>query len=182
MRETYAAMGHASARGTFVHLYLNGLYWGVYNLAERPDENFAAEHLGGKSKDIDARNSDKILSGDDVAWKELFALANGGLHEKERYEAAQRLLDLPTFIDFMLLNLYGANGDWDRASNWYAARKRSAEGRYLFFVWDGERTLEALASGGEITMPFSATFWSNGFGMCNDKFGVPWMVDTAGEV
>ena len=46
----------------------------------------------------------------------------------------------------------------------------------------GERTLEALASGGEITMPFSATFWSNGFGMCNDKFGVPWMVDTAGEV
>lgn len=144
MRETYAAMGHPSARGLFVHLYLNGLYWGVYNLAERPDENFAAEHLGGKAKDIDARNSGKVLSGDEVAWKELFALANGGLQEKERYEAAQRLLDVLTFIDFMLLNLYGANGDWDRASNWYAARKRSAEGRYLFFVWDGERTLEAI--------------------------------------
>lgn len=144
MRETYAAMGHPSARGIFVHLYLNGLYWGVYNLAERPDENFAAEHLGGKAKDIDARNSDKILSGDDAAWKELFALANGGLREKERYEAAQRLLDIPAFIDFMLLNLYGANGDWDRASNWYAARKRSADGRYVFFVWDGERTLEEI--------------------------------------
>ncbi len=144
MRESYAAMGHPSARGTFVHLYLNGLYWGVYNLAERPDENFAAEHFGGKAKDIDARNSDKILSGDDAAWKELFALANGGLHEKERYEAVQRLLDVPAFIDFMILNLYGANGDWDRASNWYAARSRSADGRYVFFVWDGERTLEAI--------------------------------------
>lgn len=47
----------------------------------------------------------------------------------------------------------------------------------------GERTLAALASGGEITMPFGPTFWSEaGFGMCTDKFGVAWMVDTAGEV
>ena len=133
---------HPSARGTFVHLYLNGLYWGIYNLTERPDENFAAEHLGGKAKDIDARNSDKILSGDDVVWKELFKVANAGLHENAAYETAQRLLDVPTFIDFIILNLYGANGDWDRASNWYAARRRSADGKFVFFVWDGERTLE----------------------------------------
>ena len=48
MRETYSAMGCASARGSFVHLYLNGLYWGIYNLAERPDQHFAAAHLGGR--------------------------------------------------------------------------------------------------------------------------------------
>jgi PhnB protein len=40
---------------------------------------------------------------------------------------------------------------------------------------------EALAEGGEITGPFGPTFWSKGFGMCTDRFGVPWMVDTAGE-
>ena len=142
MRESYAAMGHPSARGTFVHLYLNGLYWGVYNVAERPDENFAAEHLGGKAKDIDARNGEKVLSGDDAAWKQLFALANAGLRETAAYESVQQLLDVPTFIDFMILNLYGANGDWDRASNWYAARRRSPDGKFIFFVWDGERTLE----------------------------------------
>ena len=44
-----------------------------------------------------------------------------------------------------------------------------------------KQTFEALADGGEITMPFAATFWSRGFGACNDRFGVPWMVDTAGE-
>ncbi len=44
-----------------------------------------------------------------------------------------------------------------------------------------ERVFGALADGGEVTMPFSATFWSRGFGTCNDRFGVPWMVDTAGE-
>ena len=142
MRDTYAAMGHPSARGAFVHLYLNGIYWGVYNVTERPDEHFAAGHLGGKLKNIDARNADKILSGDDLAWKQLFTLANAGLRDEVAYAAMGQQLDLDAFIDFMILNLYGANGDWDRASNWYAARRRSPAGPFVFFVWDGERTLE----------------------------------------
>jgi PhnB protein len=46
---------------------------------------------------------------------------------------------------------------------------------------EGKRAFDALADGGETTMPFGATFWSKGFGMCTDRFGVPWMIDTAGE-
>jgi hypothetical protein len=144
MRETYAAMGRPSARGRFVHLYLNGLYWGIYNLTERPDEDFAAHHLGGEPKDYDARNGENVLSGDETAWKRLFALANAGLQSAENYAAVEALLDLPAFADFMLLNLYGANADWDHASNWYAARRREPPGKFMFFVWDGERTLEAV--------------------------------------
>lgn len=142
LRETYAAMGQPSARGRFVHLYLNGLYWGLYNLAERPDEHFAAARFGGTDKDYDARNADKVLSGDETAWQRLFALANAGVADSASYAAVQELLEVPAFCDYMLVNLYGANGDWDRASNWYAARRRAADGRYRFFVWDGERTLE----------------------------------------
>jgi PhnB protein len=46
---------------------------------------------------------------------------------------------------------------------------------------EAKRAFDALADGGETTMPFSATFWSKGFGMCTDRFGVPWMIDTEGE-
>jgi PhnB protein len=28
-------------------------------------------------------------------------------------------------------------------------------------------------------MPFGKTFWSPGFGMLVDRFGTPWMVNTA---
>lgn len=143
MRATYAAMGRPSARGRFVHLYLNGLYWGLYNLTERPDEHFAAQHFGGKAKEYDARNADNILSGDDTAWKAMIALANGGLSNGPPYLEIGKLLDLPAFADFMIVNLYGGNADWDRASNWYAARRRSPPGPFHFFVWDGERTLES---------------------------------------
>ena len=41
----------------------------------------------------------------------------------------------------------------------------------------GERIFNALAEGGTTTMPFAKTFWAAGFGMCTDRFGIPWMVN-----
>jgi len=44
-------------------------------------------------------------------------------------------------------------------------------------VAEATRVFDALADGGEVTMPLSETFWSPMFGMCIDRFGTPWMVD-----
>jgi PhnB protein len=44
-------------------------------------------------------------------------------------------------------------------------------------VDEAKRVFEALAEGGEVTMPISETFWSPMFGMCTDRFGTPWMVN-----
>lgn len=41
----------------------------------------------------------------------------------------------------------------------------------------GERIFNALAAGGTTIMPFEKTFWAEGFGMCTDRFGIPWMVN-----
>jgi len=46
---------------------------------------------------------------------------------------------------------------------------------------EGERIFKALSEGGKMNMPFEQTFWSAGFGMCVDRFGIPWMVNTEGE-
>jgi PhnB protein len=48
-------------------------------------------------------------------------------------------------------------------------------------VADAERKFNALADGGTVTMPFNKTFWAKGFGMCVDKFGIPWMVNCPAE-
>jgi PhnB protein len=42
---------------------------------------------------------------------------------------------------------------------------------------EAERKFKALAEGGSVNMPFGKTFWSKGFGMCVDQFGIPWMVN-----
>ncbi|HEY3024808.1 MAG TPA: VOC family protein [Pyrinomonadaceae bacterium] len=44
-------------------------------------------------------------------------------------------------------------------------------------VADGERIFNALAENGTVQMPFQQTFWSPGFGMCVDRFNIPWMVN-----
>ncbi|MBJ9728618.1 MULTISPECIES: VOC family protein [Burkholderia cepacia complex] len=44
-------------------------------------------------------------------------------------------------------------------------------------VEEGQKLFDALADGGEVTMPFGKTFWALGFGMAKDRFGVHWMVN-----
>jgi PhnB protein len=46
---------------------------------------------------------------------------------------------------------------------------------------EAKRVFDALGDGGEVTMPLTATFWSPAFGMCTDRFGVPWMVGVEAE-
>ncbi|MCW5556505.1 MAG: CotH kinase family protein [Verrucomicrobiae bacterium] len=142
LRTTSREIGEPAARGRFFHLYLNGLYWGIYNVCERPDAEFAAAHFGGSAGDYESRNAGKVLSGEDSRWQRMFQLANGGLEANGAYEELRRLLDIEAFCAFFLIQAYGGTSDWDAASNWYAARRIRPAGRYRFFLWDGERSLE----------------------------------------
>jgi hypothetical protein len=48
------------------------------------------------------------------------------------------LLDKDAFIDYMLINQYAGNTDWDH-HNWYAIRSRGAENKgFKFLCWDTE--------------------------------------------
>ena len=41
---------------------------------------------------------------------------------------------------------------------------------------EADRAFAALAEGGQVTMPLEKTFWSQRFGMLEDRYGVGWMV------
>lgn len=41
---------------------------------------------------------------------------------------------------------------------------------------EAARVFDALAEGGEVQMPLTPTFFSPAFGMCTDRFGIPWML------
>ena len=140
------AMGHPAPHGRFVHVYLNGLYWGLHYLHERPDDTFAESYFGGDKSQYDVvRNTDgfEVVAGDAVAWNLMMALANSGLANSDnlQYEQVLQYLDLDNFIDYMLVNFYGGNGDW-ALHNWYAIRKRQAGAGFKFPSWDAEVTLK----------------------------------------
>lgn len=151
-KDTQLAMGHASAHNKFVHLFLNGLYWGMYDISERLDENFMGTYLKGKSEDFDViKDYAEIVSGDINAWNKMMAMAASGLNMQAAYQKIQGnnpdgsrntsyepYVDVENLIDYMLMNFYGGNNDWDH-HNWVAARNKVEPNKgFQFFSWDAE--------------------------------------------
>jgi hypothetical protein len=158
-RKTQLAMGQPSAHGTWVHVYFNGLYWGLYNLTERPDASFASAHLGGESQDWDSLNAGALRDGNLDAWNQMVALTPRGAPDlpnftgarvQANYEAIQTLLDVPGFIDYILIGTYVATQDW-LPNNYYAGRRSRNGGepsdtndpasKFRFFHWDQEESM-----------------------------------------
>lgn len=150
-------MGYPSSNGIFVHLFLNGLYWGVYTISERVNDDFCKTHFGGKKEDYDIikvseSNSGQKLEasdGDLMKWKEMVSLAEKASDNRYYFkligkdvtgtdEDVETLLDVDNFIDYMLINQYGGNEDWDY-HNWYAIRNRTRKDKgFQFLCWDCE--------------------------------------------
>lgn len=46
---------------------------------------------------------------------------------------------------------------------------------------DAQAKFAALAEGGQVLMPFSETFWADGYGYCTDRFGIRWQINSTGS-
>ena len=140
-RASQIAMSGAGSHGRFVHLYVNGLYWGLYNLVERPDSAFAASYMGGQEEEWSSFNHGGAVSGSEDRFKVLLDLAHtGGLQDPDQYATFLEFLDPAQFSDYVILNWYGGNPDWPE-TNWYASVQNPA-GRNRFWVWDAEAIFE----------------------------------------
>ena len=147
-RRMQRKMGHTSVNALYVHLFLNGMYWGLYNIAERVDDQYGKDHLGGKKTDIDVikieeegGNHIEATEGTLDGWNELLSAVNAvskAPSDAEAYSKVENLLDVDNFIDYMLINQYAGNTDWDY-HNWYAFRS-NAQGApgFRFLCWDSE--------------------------------------------
>jgi hypothetical protein len=163
MSDFESAMGNSGNHGQHVHLYINGIYWGIYTLHERPDEHFASAYFGGADEDYDVLKHNttvaNIVSGRRidptqpvsttnhtaaVNYQALLNLAAADLSVQANYNAIAAKLDLPHFIQYMLLNFYGGNTDWAH-QNWYASFNRvSPDGKWRFHSWDAEHVFKDL--------------------------------------
>ena len=160
-RRMQRKMGWTSVNALYVHLFLNGMYWGLYNIAERVDEQFGKDHLGGTKADIDVvkieedgGNHIEASEGDLEAWQLMVQTAahagddtnyyrlQGLNADGEKDPELEPLLDIDNFIDYMLINHYGGNTDWDH-HNWYAIRRRGLDSQgFRFLCWDSELILD----------------------------------------
>ena len=170
-RRSQLAMGSPSAHGRFMHIYLNGVYWGLYNVVERPDDSMGENYFGARKEDWDGVNSGNATNeGSTSSWNRLKSLASGIPNtgsESSRtaiYMEAQGLnsdgtdnptkadyIDIDNYIDYLIVNWYMGNNDWPY-KNYYHGRERDlldnapftgtrSSSGTHFFCWDAEWSL-----------------------------------------
>ncbi len=145
-RSLHARMGQPEVPQGHVNLYVNGLYWGLYHTIERIEDSAMVRRFGGIEEDWDVIKSSRnpnemqVVAGNLDSWMALQALAASVAAGEAELVEVEDHLDLNAFIDFLLVNFYNGNKDWDD-NNFQAARRRTGADRWRFFVWDSERTM-----------------------------------------
>ncbi len=137
VRALTLSVGIPACHGTFVHLFLNGVYKGIYNPAERVDDDFLQAYLGGGQLwDVMGPNS-AAIRGDTVAWSRLRTAARKDLSVRQNYLDVAAQMDLENFIDYLLPLIWADNDDWPH-NNTRAARERLPGAKFKFYPWDAE--------------------------------------------
>ncbi|MBP7050902.1 MAG: lamin tail domain-containing protein [Phycisphaerae bacterium] len=145
--------GNAASHGTFVHLYVNGLYWGLYNPCERPDGTFSSTYYGGEKDDWDVlkHTSFTVDQGNKTALNQMLSLCQQAASSDVAFQRLQGrdadgtprsdypcLLDVPNYIDYMIVNMWAGNWDWPWNNYWLARDRTAASTGFKFYCWDGE--------------------------------------------
>ncbi|MFK7978461.1 MAG: CotH kinase family protein [Saprospiraceae bacterium] len=117
--------------------YLNGAYWGIYNLRERSDKRYIRNRYGLKDDEIDLlENLEEAKEGDFEAWNNLDSLLraktfidDAGLNE------LANLADLDNYMDYIIHNVFLDNTDWP-GNNYLRWRERSSDGKWRWMTKD----------------------------------------------
>ncbi|WP_367875174.1 lamin tail domain-containing protein [Luteolibacter sp. Populi] len=108
--DVVAEMGSMQPHGRMVHLYLNGVYHGVYHLRERWGAAMASSYLGGDKQDYESINGNQnvggwadpgsVYDGDGTAWERVKAMRGD-------YPAIAKHVDVDNYLDYMIMWMFG---------------------------------------------------------------------------
>ncbi len=130
-------------------LYLNGEYWGIYNLRERPDKRYIRNHFDLDDDEIDyIENLDEVKEGDIENWNALQDfLANNDFSNEANYAALADWVEVNEFMDYVIFNLFIDNQDWPGNNN-RRFIERAPEGKWRFLSYDLDFTFGLFTSQG----------------------------------
>lgn len=124
-------------------LFLNGDYWGLMNLREKPDKHYLAAHHGVDPDDLDllafdAGSGAAVIDGRPDDYLALLAsLGKMDMSTKEAYGFVHDRIDLDNYIDYMISQIYFDNTDWPGNNmKFWKARTPGAKWRWILFDTD----------------------------------------------
>ncbi|MBN1999292.1 CotH kinase family protein [candidate division KSB1 bacterium] len=199
-RDSQRDMGMPYTRSRYYHLYLNGVYWGLFQTQERSEAAYAESYFGGDREDYDVIKRDPVTGpieandGNLDAWNYLWEVARRGFTSDEDYYMIQGLnpdgtrnpdypvlVDMDNLICYMLCTFYtgdydgpvSAFGGNDFTQNWFGIYNRIFPDGFKFFRHDGEHTM--FLSEGAIPGAGIDRTGPYPAGQTRDKFNPQWL-------
>lgn len=118
-------------------VYLNGRYWGIYNIRERMNDHYVKQHYDLDDDELDVvENYANAITGDSLSWFSLFTwMQNNFCAVDSNYQKLLKQIDYQNFLDYSVLNTIIDNQDWPGNNNrrW---RERSADGKWRWLCYD----------------------------------------------
>lgn len=138
-------------------LFINGEYWGLYNLTEKYSDN-SIENKYGVDKDnviiFKEDEMDEGQDGDEVLYQELWSYAEKDFTDDAVYEAFCGIMDIDSFADYYATEIYIANEDWNPEKNYMLWRARTpdeanpyADGKWRYMLYDTEYSMGLYGGG-----------------------------------
>jgi Ca2+-binding RTX toxin-like protein len=144
VRDTQIAMTGQGTHGMFVHLYLNGIYFGLYNLAERPADGYGQAYFNSNKDDYFSISDGGVKSGDDTRWNYMLdTLSQQDMSVSANYAEMEKYLNVKQFADYLIGQWFDGVSDWPN-NNYWAGGDTSKEQPFQFFAWDGEFMIDTV--------------------------------------
>lgn len=120
-------------------VYINGDYWGIYNLREKIDDQYFSQHFNTGIADLDhIESSYKVITGDSTDYVNLIQFAEEqDLSVQSNYNYMKSVMDMDSFMDFIIVSSYIVNGSWHH--NIETWRDRGGDNLWKWVIVDMDR-------------------------------------------
>ena len=132
-------------------LFINGEYWGLYNLTEKYSDNSLETQYGVDKDNVVVYKEgemDEGQDGDEALYEELWSYADKDFSDDAVYEQFCNIVDIDSFVDYYATEIYIANSDWDPEKNYLIWRARIpdgtnpyADGKWRYLLYDTEYSM-----------------------------------------
>jgi hypothetical protein len=124
-----------------VLVFLNGEYWGIYNLREDVNEHFFESNFGIPPDEIDLlKTYNQVVSGTATAFVSLQNyMSSHNLAVQENYDYVADRIDINEYINYQITEMFFANRDWPGNNQKYW-RHRPTDGKWRWIMFDMDFT------------------------------------------
>ena len=136
--------------------FLNGEYWGILNVREHFDTDYFSEKYAIPEKDIELVENNAVIEGDPAHWKQVMTFfEKSDLRREASYQQAGSLIDIDSFIDHQIANIFMGNVDWPhnnvkawryRGDSAQYTSKGVLDGRWRWLQYDADLALTMPAT------------------------------------